>query len=132
MELHVKLIGDYGDLDEGLVHLQTHGIQVESLEGIEGWLLQSFGLSGVEPNQWEDCQQELLTHCLSDPQTLKLMEQWFSCLNNKIQTFGLPEGLASAEENQISDGKDSTSEMASEEVGDYLDELYGKMLKLNK
>lgn len=129
MELHVKLIGDYGDLDEGLVHLQTHGIQVESLEGIEGWLLQSFGLSGAEATQWKNCQQELLTHCLSDPQTLKLVEQWFWHLKNKIQTFGLPEGMISTEEEKISDGEDSMSEMVSEEVSDYLDELYSNMLK---
>ena len=93
IKIKVSLTGDYQALDEGLVDLQKKGVQIESLEGLEGWLLHSFYLSGVENDQWKAYQNELLAHCLSDPQTINLFEQWFWHMKNKIQTFSLPEGV---------------------------------------
>ena len=114
----ISLTGDYDSLNEGLVALQKQGVEVCSLEGIEGWLVQTAKLSGVK----EEMTSEFLTQYLSDPE--------FICLYNRLFNY-LQRGASLIEEVQSEKTNEekvqSQSMIDDEALKSYLEELYEKM-----
>ena len=82
LEVTVTLKGKEAELAEALIWLQENQIQIESKEGLGGWLAQSVNLSNQLYNRTEhELDKDLLVACLlSDPQSIKLYDQWFSHL----------------------------------------------------
>lgn len=99
LEVTVKLKGEEAELAEALIWLQENQVQIESKEGLGGWLAQSLSLSNQLYGRTEDgLDKDLLVACLlSDPQSIKLYEQWFSHLQ-RLQKDLLNESLKSENE----------------------------------